>query len=165
VVAPNRRCISDVSDGEAPNEPYQHWGEAERLGPAWMNDWVAGRLRLFESGERQRLVSSEVGPQAVTRSVFDLVPRESDEEWEKVADRLEAVPSVIEGYADSLREGLSRNRPSSVRLVESVAKQCRTWAGDGSGGWFIGFVRGYEGHVLTDRLNAAGKRADETPSG
>lgn len=148
------RALADIDDASVD-------GEAERLGAAWMKDWVAGRLRLFESGERQRFVSSEVGPQAVTRSVFDLMPRESDEEWEKVADRLEAVPSVMEGYADSLREGLSQNRPSSVRLVESVAKQCRTWAGDGSGGWFFGFVRGYEGHVLTDRLNAAGKRADE----
>lgn len=149
-----RRALVDVQGASID-------GETERLGAAWMKDWVGGRLGLFESGERHRFVSAEVGPPAVTRSVFDLMPRHGDEEWERVADRLEAVPATMEGYAESLRVGLSQHRPASARLVASVAEQCRTWAGDGTGGWFSGFVRGYEGDALADRLVAAGKGADE----
>ena len=136
-------------------------GEAERLGAGWMKDWVSGRLGMFESGERQRFLSAEIGPPAVTRSVFDLMPRDSDDEWEMVADRLEAVPTAMEGYAASLKAGLSHDRASSARLVAAVAEQCRAWAGDGSGGWFSGYVQGYEGDVLVDRLTTAGSGADE----
>ena len=134
--------------------------EAERLGAAWMNDWVSGQLGLFESGEHDRLVSPLIGAPAVTRSVFDLMSQEEDEGWERIADRLEAVPSVIEGYEASLGVGLAQGRTSASRLVASVAEQCRTWAGDESGGWFTGFVGGYGDGALDGRLAAAGREAD-----
>ena len=63
-----RQALADVEQASIESE-------SERLGAAWMQDWASGRLGLFESGERHRLVSAEVGPPAVTRSVFDLVPR------------------------------------------------------------------------------------------
>jgi uncharacterized protein (DUF885 family) len=135
-------------------------GEAERLGAAWMKDWVGGRLGLFASGERERLVSPLVGPPALTRAVFDLMPQDGEQDWERIADRLEAVPSAMEGYAESLRVGLAQGLPSSTRLVASVAEQCRTWAGGGSGGWFAGFVGGYRDGVFADRLRRAGSEAD-----
>ena len=149
-----RRALADVEEASVDSE-------AERLGAAWMKDWVSSRLGLFESGERERFVSPEIGPPALTRAVFDLMPRDVDEQWERIADRLEAVPAAMEGYADGLRAGLSQGLASSVRLVASVAEQCRTWAGDGSGGRFSGFVQGYEGDALADRLFAAGSGADE----
>lgn len=150
-----RRALADVREATVD-------GEAERLGANWMEDWVRNGLALFESGERQRMVSAEVGPPTVTRSVFDLMPRDDDGGWERIADRLEAVPSVMEGYRTSLDAELARGRASSKRLADSVARQCRTWAGNGAGGWFSGFVQEYDGGVLGDRLIAAASGADES---
>ena len=148
-----RRALRDLEEASVGSE-------AERLGAAWMKDWVGGRLGLFASGERERLVSPLIGAPALTRSVFDLMPQDGDEHWERIADRLEAVPSVMDGYAESLRGGLTQGHPSSRRLVGAVAEQCHTWAGDGSGGWFSGFVGEYGDGALADRLRSAGSDAD-----
>lgn len=148
-----RRALIDLEGASADSEE-------ERLGAAWMKDWIGGRLGLFASGERGRLVSPLIGPQAMTRSVFDLMPQDGDEQWERIADRLEMVPSAMEGYAENLRGGLAQGHLSARRLALAVAEQCRTWAGDGSGGWFAGFARGYGDGALADRLRSAASVAD-----
>lgn len=148
-----RRALIDLEGASADSEE-------ERLGAAWMKDWIGGRLGLFASGERGRLVSPLIGPQAMTRSVFDLMPQDGDEQWERIADRLEMVPSAMEGYAENLGGGLAQGHLSARRLALAVAEQCRTWAGDGSGGWFAGFARGYGDGALADRLRSAASAAD-----
>src|SRR5262245_14585673 len=47
--------------------------ESERLGAAYLSDVCAGECALFDSGERDRLVSHIVGPPAAVRLSFDLM--------------------------------------------------------------------------------------------
>lgn len=124
--------------------------EAERLGKLYLLDQVRSELRLLRSGEQARLVSALVGPPAMVRMAFDLMPRGGEDAWERVVARLDRVPDTIGGYRASLQDAASRGETAATSLAETVAGQCATWAeGDG---WFAGYVAAYGDGPLRARL-------------
>ena len=129
--------------------------EAERLGKLFLLDHLEGDLLLHDTGEAERLVSALVGPPAALRMSFDLLVRDTDEDWERVADRLEAVPAAVAGYRASLARSASKGDVAGRSVVDTVAGQCTTF-GAGAG-WFSGYVADYDG-PLAARL-AAGAQA------
>ena len=136
--------------------------EAERLGRLYLLGSIDGDLAMLDSGERQRLVSILIGPPSMVRMTFDLMSRTSDEDWERVAARLEAVPTAMAGYRASLEDAAARGEAASARSVAAAAEQCRTWGG-ADGGWFADFVSG-SGDVagpLRSRLDAAARSAGD----
>ena len=68
-------------------------------------------------------------PQAV-RDIFDLMAKESEEDWRTVVARLEAVPAALDQYASALRFSAEQGQVAPRRQVEKVAEQCRDQAGD-----------------------------------
>ena len=114
--------------------------ESERLGAGYLDDLCATNLALIETGERSCLLSELGGPQAAVRQLFDLVDNGSPEAWERIGVRLGKVPAAIDGYRQNLAAGLAAGHRSTVRLAETVADQCATWAGNGDGGWFGEYV-------------------------
>ncbi|WP_134772652.1 DUF885 domain-containing protein [Ornithinimicrobium flavum] len=68
-------------------------------------------------------------PQAV-RDIFDLMAKESEEDWRTIVARLEAVPTALEQYASALRFSAGHGQVAPRRQVEKVAEQCRDQAGD-----------------------------------
>jgi hypothetical protein len=73
------------------------------------------------------------------RLSFDVMPRDSDNAWERVAARLEDVPRALDSYRASLEASADAGRVSSIRVVSVVAAPCDTWAA----GWFGAFVGEY----------------------
>jgi uncharacterized protein (DUF885 family) len=126
-----------VAGLEAAEPPHD---AAERLGGRWMLDFLGGEIGVIDAGERERWLSIITGPPASTRSVFDLMDRSTPQAWQPIAERLRAVPAALAGYRRTLEAGLAHDRPAARRQAIAVAEQCRTWAGDGDGGWFAGFV-------------------------
>jgi uncharacterized protein (DUF885 family) len=138
-------------------------GEAERLGAGFLEDWVAGEAGVIDAGERERGLSIIVGPASSTRAVFDLMAHSTAEDWAKIASRLRAVPASMSGYRATLQAGLDHGRPAARRQAIAVADQCATWAGNGDGGWFGGFVKGAAaagaGAALQGELTTAARDA------
>jgi uncharacterized protein (DUF885 family) len=104
------------------------------------------------------MVSAIVGPSSSLRSSFDLLTTDTDEDWERIADRLDGVPATLDGYRRSLDLAAERGVLAARSVVETTAEQCRTW---GAGpGWFAGYVAPYRARsdadpALADRLDAA----------
>jgi uncharacterized protein (DUF885 family) len=119
--------------------------DEERLGAGFLGDWVKGEADVITGGERERWLSIITGPPASTRSVFDLMDRSTPEAWTVIAARLRAVPAALGGYRETLEIGLADGKPAARRQAIAVAEQCATWAGNGDGGWFGTFVRGFDG--------------------
>jgi uncharacterized protein (DUF885 family) len=130
--------VDDLESAEPPRD------EAERLGNGWMQDFIGGEIGLIDLGERERSLSIITGPPASTRSVFDLMNRSTAEAWQPIAKRLRAVDGALGGYRESLEAGLAHDRPAARRQALAVADQCATWAGDGDGGWFAGYIGEYD---------------------
>lgn len=133
-----QRTLDDVAKADPPQD------DAERLGGGWMQDFLGGEVGLIDTGERERWLSIITGPAAGTRSVFDLMDRSTAEAWQPIAKRLRAVDGALAGYRASLEQGLAAGRPAARRQALAVAEQCTTWAGDGDGGWFAGYVAEYD---------------------
>ena len=110
--------------------------QLDTLAAGYLFDTATAELGLIESGERERRMSNEVGPPALLLGAFDVMPRESSDDWERIAVRMSAVPDALDGYVASLRAGMEHGRMSSVRLVQAVADSCRRFAGTGTNGVF-----------------------------
>lgn len=72
------------------------------------------------------------------RQVFDLMPTASADDWSVIATRLGAVSGAIDGYVESLREGIARGVVPARRQVVEVVTQIARYTEDG--GFFASFA-------------------------
>lgn len=72
------------------------------------------------------------------RSVFDLMPTSTVEDWDVVATRLAAVPGALRGYVETLRTGIAEGVMPARRQVVEVATQVDRYTADD--GFFAAFV-------------------------
>lgn len=95
---------------------------------------LAGDLRLqielAEAGAHLRDVNVIASPAQEIRSTFDLMPTDTVDDWAVIATRLGAVPAAIEGYIQTLREGISRGIVPARRQVAEVATQIARYTAD-----------------------------------
>ncbi len=96
-------------------------------------DVMRERLRLAadlddaDEGLRDlRIIGSPV--QSV-RLCFDLMPRDTVEDWERIVARLALVPQALSGIETSLRAGVRRGVLAARRQALACAKQADTWGG------------------------------------
>ncbi|PPI24909.1 DUF885 domain-containing protein [Rathayibacter sp. AY1B1] len=90
---------------------------------------LGAELRLslegHDAGLPLRDLNVIASPAQELRDVFDLMPTDEVADWEAVAERLLAVPAALEGYAETLREGIRTGVVPARRQVELVAEQAR----------------------------------------
>ena len=71
-------------------------------------------------------------PAQEVRDVFDLMAKQTEADWDRIATRLRAVPVALEQYSSALRWSAQRGAVAPVRQVRKVAEQCRDQAGPDS---------------------------------
>lgn len=97
-------------------------------------------LRLEQDAARLHLRNLNViaSPSQEIREVFDLMPTDTVEAWERAAARLHAVPDAIAGYIETLRTGIAIGVVPARRQVVEVFAQATENAGES--GFFREFV-------------------------
>jgi uncharacterized protein (DUF885 family) len=102
-------------------------------------------------------------PMHRTRACFDLMPRDTLDDWEIVATRIEQVPDALISLRLALGEGERRGVMSSRRQALACAKQAKEFGGQGAGrGFFVDLVNGAEvDGRLAHRLAEAAARATQ----
>ncbi|WP_019143834.1 DUF885 domain-containing protein [Aeromicrobium massiliense] len=85
-------------------------------------------VEQHEAGLWQRDLNVIASPAQGVRDVFDLMPTESEQDWEHVAQRLRAVPGALEGYVASLRAGIAAGNVPAERQVRAVLAQAERHA-------------------------------------
>jgi uncharacterized protein (DUF885 family) len=129
-----------------------------------LTEWLESRLALDDTGETQRTLCVLGSPWQSIRQVFDLMPHESEGDWETIATRLERVPGSLLGLRASLDGSTRRGLPPARRQVLACAEQGATWAGtSGQESFFAELVAKYPGGdgALRQRLDGAAWRASE----
>ncbi|MBD8515506.1 DUF885 domain-containing protein [Plantibacter sp. CFBP 8804] len=95
-------------------------------------------LASSEAGLQHRDLNVIASPSQELRDVFDLMPTATVEDWSTIRTRLGALPDAVDGYIETLREGIARGITPARRQVAEVYEQVlRTGADDG---FFIGFA-------------------------
>ncbi|PPH48083.1 DUF885 domain-containing protein [Rathayibacter sp. AY1C9] len=111
---------------------------------------LGAELRLslegHDAGLPLRDLNVIASPAQELRDVFDLMPTDEVADWEAVAERLLAVPAALEGYAETLREGIRTGVVPARRQVELVAEQARK----------IAAPRGFFAELAAEAAPAAG---------
>ena len=105
-------------------------GEHDRLAAAVMQDLLQVDVDLHDAGEYLRPVRVIASPVQGIRETFDLMPFDTDHQWENAARRMERVPEGLQSLEASLREGVERGVVAARRQALACADQAATWGGE-----------------------------------
>lgn len=97
-------------------------------------------LELIDARAPLRDMNVIASPSQDIRSVFDLMPTATIDDWSVIARRLAAVPDAIDGYIATLRQGIAEGVTPARRQVAEVATQIGRYTG--SDGFFETFIAG-----------------------
>lgn len=125
---------------------------------------LAGDLRLsielYEAGAHLRDLNVIASPPQDLRSVFDLMPTDTVEDWSLISDRLRAVPAALDGYVQTLRAGITAGVVPARRQVREVTIQIGRYTADA--GFFASFAHDAapaEGHLPASLARAVAEHA------
>ncbi|GAA5027618.1 DUF885 domain-containing protein [Microbacterium fluvii] len=95
-------------------------------------------LELYDAKWHLRDLNVIASPAQDLRSVFDLMPTDTADDWAVVSTRLRALPAAIAGYIETLREGISQGIVPARRQVNEVVTQIARYTSDN--GFFAEFA-------------------------
>ncbi len=87
----------------------------------------------FDAGNWLRAISALSWPAGHLRSIFDLMPRGTDDAWTNIVLRTQGIPAALHGLRETYELGRSRGVLAARRQVLAAADQVGTWA---SNQWF-----------------------------
>lgn len=86
-------------------------------------------LELAAAGWDQRDLNVLASPAQGIREIFDLMPTATEHDWGIIARKLSNVAGALEGYTETLREGIAAGNTPARRQVTEVLEQARRNAG------------------------------------
>lgn len=94
-------------------------------------------LELAEAGWDRRDINVLASPAQGIREIFDLMPTATDDNWSVISRKLANVSAAIEGYTETLREGIATGSvPARRQVLEVLVQAQRNGARDGFFGEF-----------------------------
>jgi uncharacterized protein (DUF885 family) len=103
--------------------------DADRIAAAVMRDRLHSALDGYEAGAPWRQLSAFDCPISFIRTAFDLCPRETPEDWERIGSRMSRVPDALDGFRTSIQRGLTSGDAAARRQALVCADQAATLGG------------------------------------
>lgn len=138
--------------------------ERDRIAVAVMKDRLQLELDMFDAGEHLRPLRVIGSPVQDVRSCFDLMPFDSEHDWDVAAQRMARVTDGVRSIEVALRDGVERGTVAARRQALACAEQAATWGGQRSGTpFFQALVENYAGNgKLRQKLDEAATAATES---
>ena len=115
--------------------------DRDRLAAGVLRNSLEMSTLEFDAGEHLRSIRVIAGDVDSARSIFDLMPTATAENWKTIAERMSAVPQAFAGMRESWSLGIERKTVAPRRQALVVAEQLETWAGTPSApGFFTQFA-------------------------
>ena len=151
-------------------------GDRDRVARDAMAERLRLALELDAADEQYRSLNILASPLQSLRRVFDLMPRETEQQWSNVSARLAALPAALAGYRALLDAGIERGIVGTRRQAAECAQQAAVWSGQEGGPppFFETLVSGFDGspaasgaagQALAAELAASARTASEAFSG
>ena len=119
--------------------------ERDRIARDAMLDDLQTSLDTHDAGEHLRSLRVLGSAFQGIRMTFDLMPRDTEEDWRNIAARMALVPQGLASYRQSLTEGARQAKTSSKRQAAGCAQQAQVWTGaEGSPSFFHGLLDAYD---------------------
>ena len=126
--------------------------DADRIAAGALRERLELALEEHDAGERLRDIRILGSPVQGVRMVFDLMPRDTEEQWQTIAERLALVPQGLSSIETALTEGVQQGIVAARRQAVKCAQQADVWGGvDGSTPpFFLTLVDEYDARGFTD---------------
>lgn len=73
---------------------------------AAMQDRLGLSVESFEAGDHKAWLNNIESPLQSLHEIFDLMPTDTPEQWAAVASRMSGIPAAVDGWIETLREGI-----------------------------------------------------------
>ena len=124
--------------------------EADRVAAEVMADRLQVTVDLYELGEHFRDLNVLSSPMQHIREGFDLMPRETVEDWETITARMSLVAEGLSSIQVRYDEGIAQGLVAARRQVVGCVRQAEVLSGTDPAGTRPYFLK------LADRLEASG---------
>lgn len=115
-------------------------------------------VELHDSRWALRDLNNIASPAQGIRDIFDLMPTESHDNWQVIAEKLANIPTALAGYTETLSRGISEGIVPARRQVAEVITQAQR--NSGPEGFFVDFAT----NVAPSDLPESTRRLLETAS-
>ncbi len=109
-------------------EPHRDEGsDVERFGAKVLGRWLEERVDRYEEGEWRRDLNHTYSPFQNMRDVFDVMGKDTVEDWSAIVARLQGFGGMVAGYRETLQAGIDagRHRGRASGGVSARAGRCR----------------------------------------
>lgn len=131
--------------------------DSDAVTRAAMIDRMGLAIEFHESGWETATVNN-LASNVQIRNVLDMMPTETDEDWEKLASRMDGFPRALAGWTEGLREQADRGVISARRQLALAAEQARGYAS--ANGFFASFAEHENiSEAMKPRVTAAARAA------
>lgn len=110
--------------------------DADRLAAGVLRNDLELAAVEFGAGEHLRSIRVIAGDLDGARMIFDLMPTDTEADWENIASRMEKFPVAIAGMRNSWQLGVDTKVVAPLRQALAMAEQAAAWAGSGTNGFF-----------------------------
>jgi len=145
--------------------------DTDRVAADVLRERLELALEEHDAGERLRDLRVLGSPVQSVRMVFDLMPRDSADDWRVIAERLALVPQALASIEAGFTEGADQGIVAARRQAVACAQQADTWGGvttavDGTPPFFHALVDQFDASIVDDgalgtRLRELATRATE----
>lgn len=119
------RVVHETREALAALRAAEPVDDVDRITIADLGSELALDLEGHDAKLHLRDLNVIASPPQEIREVFDIMPTDSRDDWERIAARLGEVPRAIDGYVTTLRAGIGEGVVPAVRQVREVAAQAR----------------------------------------
>ncbi|MBJ7505241.1 MAG: DUF885 domain-containing protein [Ilumatobacteraceae bacterium] len=136
--------------------------DTDRLAAGVLRNSLEMSEREFAAGEHLRSIRVLAGNVDYARSVFDLMPTDTAEQWQTIAARMSEVSRAFAGMRESWQLGMQRKVVAPQRQVLAVANMLEGWAGSPATPGFFTALAAQADAVTgapTDALRSAAREA------
>lgn len=137
-------------------EGLQPADDVDRVTLDAMHERLGLELEIHESGWNLSNLNNIASPAQEIRSIFDLMPTATVEDWQHISGRLHNVADAVAGFISSLRAGRDQGLLPASRQVKIVMEQAGSYAADG------GF---FDAYAANARLSDGGSLPEGVTAG
>ena len=103
--------------------------ERDRIAADVLREMLETSVELYDTGEHLRTLNIIASPVQYVRMCFDMMPAETEDDWDMIAARLALVPQGLSSFQDSLAEGAREGLVAARRQAIECMRQAEIWGG------------------------------------
>jgi len=131
--------------------------EVDRIAQTVMRERLESSLALHESKESFVLWNVLTSPPSNVRSIFELMSKESEQDFDNIAKRLAAVDGAYKSWLTAIMEIAKEGKTTAQRQVRGVIEQLESYANGG----FSAMCKNFDAAEKYPAIHANAKLAEK----